>query len=86
MVECAQPGLYVGASAHLLGAAHQHANRTAANFSEQLCLLGFRIGIMDELYLLFGNLPHSLDIGHLLDVDQILQRRAPAQADAVPAP
>ena len=30
--------------------------------------------------------PHSLDIGHLLDVDQILQRRASAQADAVPAP
>ena len=55
MVECAQPGLYVGASAHLLGAAHQHANRTAADFAEQLCLLGFRIGIMDELYLLFGN-------------------------------
>ena len=32
------------------------------------------------------DLPHSLNIGHLLDVDQILQRRAPAQANAVPAP
>ena len=32
------------------------------------------------------HLPHSLNIGNILDVDQILQRRAPAQADAVPAP
>lgn len=40
VMECAQPRLYVGASAHLLGAAHQHANRTAADFAEQLCLLG----------------------------------------------
>ena len=32
------------------------------------------------------DLPHSLNIGHLLDVNQILQRRASAQADAVPAP
>ena len=55
VMECTQPRLYVGASAHLLGATHQHANRTAADFAEQLCLLGFRIGIMDELYLLFGN-------------------------------
>jgi len=58
VVECAQPRLYVGASAHLLGAAHQHANRTAADFAEQLCLLGFRIGIMDKLYLLFGDAAH----------------------------
>ena len=32
------------------------------------------------------DLPHSLDIGHLLDIDQILQRRASVKADAVPAP
>ena len=32
------------------------------------------------------HLPHSLNIGNLLDVNQILQRRAPAQANAVPAP
>ena len=32
------------------------------------------------------DLPHSLNIGHLLDIDQIFQRRAPAQVDAVPAP
>jgi len=55
VVECAQPRLYVGASAHLLGAAHQHANRTAADFAEQLSLLSFRIGIMDELYLILGD-------------------------------
>ena len=55
VMECTQPRLYVGASAHLLGATHQHANRSAADFAEQLSLLGFRIGIMDELYLLFGN-------------------------------
>ena len=55
VMECAQPRLYVGASAHLLGAAHQHANRTAADFAEQLGLLGFRIGIMDELYLILGD-------------------------------
>ena len=55
VVECAQPRLYVSACAHFLGAAHQHTNRTAADFAEQLSLLSFRIGIMDELYLLFGN-------------------------------
>ena len=55
VVECAQPRLYVGASAHLLGTAHQHANRTAADFAEQFSLLSFRIGIMDELYLILGD-------------------------------
>lgn len=55
MVECAQPRLYVGACTHFLGAAHQHANRTAADFAEQLGLLSFRIGIMDELYLILGD-------------------------------
>ena len=32
------------------------------------------------------DLPHCLHIGHLLNVNQILQRSAPTQVDAVPAP
>lgn len=46
----------------------------------------YRLGRMNHAALDAIDLPHSLNIGHLLDVDQILQRRAPTQADAVPAP
>ena len=54
-MERAQPCLYVGACTHLLGAAHQNAHRTAADFAEQLGLLGFRISIMDKLHFLLGD-------------------------------
>ena len=55
VVERHKPVLYVHASAHLEGAAHEYTHLTAANFCKQFLLSDFRIRLMDECDLLAGD-------------------------------
>ena len=55
MVECDELLLAVGASAHALGAAQQNTHLTAPHFAEQVFLLSFALGVVDEGDLIFGN-------------------------------
>ena len=47
--------LAVGASAHALGAAQQDTHLTAPHLAEQVFLLSFALGVVDEGDLVFGN-------------------------------
>ena len=55
MVQSDELLLAVGASAHALGAAQQDTHLTAPHLAEQVFLLSFTLGVVDEGNLIFGN-------------------------------
>ena len=66
MVQRNKPCLHIGASAHLLGAAHQDAHGTVSDFSKQFSLFCFGVCIVDELDLLFRDAFGDQLVAHIV--------------------